>query len=49
MNNLILYKRTLQLKDYLENMEFEDYKPKQIEEANKHMTEIFRLLDRRGK
>lgn len=47
MTNLIVYKRTSQLKDYLENTEFEEFTPKTLAKVNEHLTEIFKLLDRR--
>lgn len=49
MTNLLVYKRVLQLKDYLENTEFEEYNKKQLEEVNKLLTDIFKLLDRRSR
>lgn len=48
MTNLLVYKRVLQLRDFLELSEFEEYNKKQLEEVNKLLTEIFKLLDRRG-
>ena len=47
MNNLVLYKRITQLKDYLENTEFEEFNSKQISKANEKVSEIFKILDRR--
>lgn len=47
MTNLTLYKRTLQLKDWLENTEFDEYPAKSIEAANRKLSEIFEILDRR--
>jgi hypothetical protein len=47
-NNIIIYKRICQLKDYLEVTEFDEYTRKQIEAVNEHITEIFKLLDRRA-
>lgn len=48
MTNLLIYKRTLQLKDFLENTEFDEYTKKTLNEVNEHLSEIFKLLDRRS-
>ena len=47
MTNLRLYERTSQLKDYLENSEFEEFTKAQIEQANDKLSEVFAILDRR--
>lgn len=49
MTNLLVYKRVLQLKDFLENTEFEEYPKKQLELVNASITEIFKVLDRRSR
>ena len=49
MTNIAIYKRVLQLRDYLELSEFDEYPKKQLEAVNEHITEIFKLLDRRSR
>ena len=49
MTNIRVYKRVCQLKDYLENMEFQEYSPKEMAEANELISKVFEVLDRRGK
>lgn len=49
MTNLMVYKRVNQLRDFLENTEFNEYSRKQLEEVNKLLSEIFTILDRRTK
>ena len=49
MTNIAIYKRVNQLRDYLENTEFNEYTKKQLEAVNEHLTEIFKLLDRRSR
>lgn len=48
MNNLALYKKVCQLKDYLEVSEFENFNSKQITEATNKINEVFVVLDRRA-
>ena len=47
MTNLLVYKRVCQLRDFLEESEFQEYKRKELEEVNKLLSEIFTILDRR--
>lgn len=47
MTNLILYRKVCNLKDYLENSEFEEFGQKQIVKATEKVNEVFAILDRR--
>lgn len=47
MTNLLLYKKVMQLKDFLENHELDEYPAKKLKESEQHIIDIFRILERR--
>lgn len=48
-SNIVLYRKVLNLKDYLENNDLHEYSAKKIEACIEHVNAIYQELERRGR